>query len=386
VTPDLLTLPGSPSPAPSPTGPGAGFIAPPVAPGRGLLNAALWATHRPWLAAVAVGLLIAVVAGRNLLQLWRHRYHAAGARLVTVAPPPEVDGHGAGVLWANLAGILTPSRSRRWLYGNPHVVWQYTWTGRQLVIGLWVPGTVPPGSIEAAVRAAWPGAATTTSPATAPVPAGTVAVGGHLTPAKPQWLPLQTEHDNDPLRALLAAGAGLRADEYGCVQILARPASPRRSVRARRAAGRLRDGRPGMAAFNPALPLLWILEAFLPGHRGSPSRTSQPPVRRDPHLERDARASLDKTAQPLWQTGIRYTAAKTSHRAGADPRDRLRGIADRLASSFAVYTAHNQLTHRTRMPHPVQRFRTSVCRTPASRALARDHLVAPATPCATAGQ
>jgi hypothetical protein len=83
------------------------------------------------------------VAGQNLLAAWRHARHADGARLVTIAPPPQVDEHGAAALWANLAGILTPSRRRRLLYGSPHVALQYTWTGRELLISLWVPGTVP---------------------------------------------------------------------------------------------------------------------------------------------------------------------------------------------------------------------------------------------------
>ena len=48
----------------------------------------------------------ASVAGRNLLDGWRHRRHATSARLVTVAPPPEVDPHSAAALWANLHGAL----------------------------------------------------------------------------------------------------------------------------------------------------------------------------------------------------------------------------------------------------------------------------------------
>ena len=88
-----------------------------------------------------------------------------------IAPPPQVDPDGAAALWANLAGTLTPSRRRRLLYGTPHVVWQYTWTGRQLPISVWVPGTVPAGAVEAAVRGAWPGATvTTTDAADPPIP------------------------------------------------------------------------------------------------------------------------------------------------------------------------------------------------------------------------
>ncbi|MEU5554264.1 DUF87 domain-containing protein [Micromonospora sp. NPDC047793] len=318
-----------------------------------MVDAAVWVTQRPWLAVVAAGLLAVWVAGRNLVEIWRHRHHAHGARLVTIAPPPEVDPHSAGALWANLAGVLTPSRRRRVLYGAPHVVWQYTWSGRQLLISIWVPGTVPPGAVEAAVRAAWPSSATTTdNHPQPPIPLGArPAAGGHLLPVYAEWLPLATDHDTDPLRPLMSAGAQLKPGEYACVQILARPATPRRAARARRAAGRLRAGKTAVPAINPAAPVLWLLDVFLPG--GGAGRATSPVSRRDPTVERDVRAILDKTAHPLWQTGIRYGVATTSRRPAADPSGRLRGIADTLASAFAIYTGRNRLSHRARMSAPV---------------------------------
>ncbi|MFE9206624.1 type IV secretory system conjugative DNA transfer family protein [Micromonospora sp. NPDC007230] len=336
---------------PSPSAPGTDVLPPPTGPARWLLDAAGWAAQRPWLLAVAAAALVAYIAGRNLLQLWRHHRHAHGARLVTIAPPPEVDPHSASALWANLAGTLTPSRRLRWLYGSPHVAWQYTWTGRRLLIGVWVPGTVPPGAVEAAVRAAWPGAACTTVDTPAPpIPLDVpTVVGGYLLPTTAEWLPLRIDHDNDPLRALMSAGSQLRADEHACVQVLARPAAPRRGLRARRAAGRLRDGKTAVPAVNPATPLLWLVEAFLPG-RASTARRPWPTSRREPGVERDVRAILDKTSHPLWETAIRYAVGKDSRRAGTDQRPRLRGIADTIASSFAVYSGRNRLTPRARMP------------------------------------
>lgn len=357
MTPPLDALnpaPAVPSPASGPTsGPGAGVVAPPADPADAVVDAAVWVVQRPWLAAVAAGLLVLAAAVRNLVGIWRHRRHTRGARLVTIAPPPEVDPHNAAALWANLAGILTPSRRRRLLYGTPHVVWQYTWSGRQLLISIWVPGTVPPGAVEAAVRAAWPSSATTTDDTPGPpIPLHAhPAAGGHLLPVHAEWLPLATDHDTDPLRPLMSAGAQLKTGEYACVQVLARPASPRRAARARRAAGRLRAGKTALPAVNPAAPLLWLLDIFIPG--GSGGRPATPATGREPTIERDVRAILDKTAHPLWQTGLRYAVATTSTRAGADPRGRLRGIADTLASAFAVQTGRNQLTHRTRMTAPV---------------------------------
>ncbi|MER7276644.1 DUF87 domain-containing protein [Dactylosporangium sp. NPDC000244] len=339
-------------PAPSPVPDRPGFGTPPPAPGVvRLLDAVHWAADHPWLLAVAAVLVAGWVAGRNGIAGWRHHRHAAGARLVVVAPPPEVDEHSAGMLWANLHGLLTPSPWRRLRYGTPHVAWQYTWTGRQLQIGIWVPGTIPPGAVEAAVRAAWPAAATTTGPDTPPLPLDfTAATGGHLLPQAAEWLPLRTDFDADPLRALMTAGAQLRPAEHACVQILTRPAPPRRITRARRAAGRLRDGHPAIPIFNPAAPLLWLLDAVLPGPAAR--RTGGLAQHRDPHLDRDVRAIVDKTAQVLWTAGIRYGVATTSDRPGATPDGRLDGIADAVASSFAVHTARNRLTHRTQMRHP----------------------------------
>ncbi|WP_319461468.1 type IV secretory system conjugative DNA transfer family protein [Micromonospora sp. RTP1Z1] len=351
--PETLSLLVSPPPAPSPPGPGAGLVVPATGPSRWVADAADWAVQRPWLLAVAAAGFIASVAGRNLLDLWRHRRHADNARTVTIAPPPQVDATGAAALWANLAGTLTPSRRRRLLYGSPHVVWQYTWTGRRLLISIWVPGSVPQGAVEAAVRAAWPGAATSTIAAGPPIPLEVrAAVGGHLLPTAAEWLPLATDHDSDPLRALMSAGSGLKANEHACVQVLARPATTRRAARARRAAGRLRDGKTAVPMLNPAAPLLWLIELFLPP-RTVGSRSTVPAGRRDPGVERDVRAILDKTSHPLWQTGIRYAVAKNSQRSGTDPQGRLRAVADAVASSFAVYAGRNRLAHGARMSSPV---------------------------------
>ncbi|MBQ0896033.1 ATP-binding protein [Micromonospora sp. U56] len=344
------------APTPHPSGPSTGFVVPATGPGRWVVDAAGWAVQRPWLLAVAAAALIASVAARNILGLWRHRRHADGARLITIAPPPEVDPHSASALWANLAGTLTPSRPQGLLHGSPHVVWQYTWTGRQLLSSVWVPGTVPPGAVEAAVRAAWPGAACTTDDTTAaPIPLDTgAAVGGHLLPTAAEWLPFHTDHDNDPLRALMSAGSGLRADEHACVQILARPATARRARRARRAAARLRDGKTPIPTINPATPLLWLVDAFLPGRTAPATRQGSTSGRRDPGVERDVRAILDKTSHPMWQTSIRYAVAKNTQRAGANQLGRLRGLANTVASSFAVHSGRNRLAHRARMPAPLQ--------------------------------
>src|SRR5690606_41678798 len=293
--------------------------------------------------------------GRGLLARWRHARLAAGARLVTIAPPPAVDPAGAAALWTTLAGVLTPSPWRRRLCGTPHIAFEYTWSGRQLAINLWVPGRVPPGAVEAAVHAAWPGAACTTRPATPPIPtAAAVATGGALVPALADTLPLGTAHHDDPLRPLIAAGARLSDREHATVQIVARPATPARARRARAAAAALRRHRGGDPlaraigdlARAGVEPVLWPIGVFLPGpaprtttsHAGRYAAAAGDPLR-----ERDARASPDKTHPgPLWEIATRYAVTPTTPTGGGRhgrfrrrPRPdrrtgkRLRGLAHR---------------------------------------------------------
>ena len=174
-----------------------------------------WVVARPWLGLVAAALIVAAVFGHDQLLNWRHRRFVIGTRWVTIAAPPEVTTEAAAAFWTTLVGVLTPSVWRRRLYGYPHVGWEYTWTGRALSIQLWVPGTVPPGAIEAAVRAAWPAATMTTADADAPIRAGVgQQAGGAHWPQHADVLPLRVEHAADPLRALLAAGAEVRHREH----------------------------------------------------------------------------------------------------------------------------------------------------------------------------
>jgi hypothetical protein len=311
--------------------------------------------HAVLTAAITAAALVATVAGRVWPASRRHRHHSFGSRLIRIAPPLDVEPASAAALWANLAGILSLSLRQRLLFGPPHVVWEYTWTGRQLHIGVWVPGTVPPRVVEQAVRGAWPAATVTTHAAEPPIPTGlTHATGGQLLPLFGDWLPIDSDGKTDPLRAVLAAGTGLRDNEHASIQILARPASRRRVRAARHVAGRLRYGKPATPTIDVAAPIRWLLDAVL--QIAVPQPTAAHPsvtTLRDPHLDRQVRAIVDKTSQPLWDTALRYVAA-TTPRGHTDPMPRLRGICDGLASAFAVYTGHNQLSHRVRSRHPLQ--------------------------------
>ncbi|MEV6527907.1 type IV secretion system DNA-binding domain-containing protein [Longispora sp. NPDC051575] len=310
-----------------------------------------WVIDRPWLAAVALVVVFGVVAARNLIAARRHRYHAANARLITIAPPPDVDAKGARALWSNLGGALAPSWWRRVVFGAPHVVWQYAWAGRQLTISIWVPGTIPPGAVETFVRSAWPSASCTIHDEPAgPIPTGPAAAGRHLLPHAPEWLPFATGQDIDPLRPVLAAGSQLHDSEYAAVQILARPARPSRVRRARRAAERLRAGKPATAQFNPAKPLVWIMDLFVS------NKTHTTPVPRplpDLFAQRDVKGIAEKVSGiPLWETAVRYAVAADPRLTKGKARGRLRGLGDTIASAFAIYSARNGLTRRTRMHAP----------------------------------
>ena len=164
---------------------------------------------------------------------------------------------------------------------------------------------IPPGLVERAVEAAWPGARTETVPAVPPLVGDGVATGGALALALPEHYPLRTEHKVDPLRPLIGALAGLGESESACVQILARPVTGRRLDPAPQ--GRRRP--PRRAARHPPGP------PRRPGHprTGRPGRPAT-----DPSRGADVADILDKAAQPCWAIAVRYAVATTATDRQAD--------------------------------------------------------------------
>ena len=304
--------------------------------------------------------LTAALLGRAWLRRRQHAALAADARVITVLAPPLADPAGGEALWGNLGGLLRPRWARLW-HGQPHIGFEYTWAGPVMTIGVWVPGTVPPGMVERAIEAAWPGAHAVTTPATPPLPPGALVTGGTLRLARTEVLPLKTDHGSDPLRALAAAGSGLTAGEHAIVQVLTRPVTGARLRRARRAARRLRTGHParhlsmGLPARQGARLLLDVLT---PGSRGAARRGAASP---DPGLAAEVRAAVIKSAGPQWDTQIRYATATTAipaargrlrdKAAQAQARARLRGLAHGLASATALYAGRNWLARR-HLRHP----------------------------------
>lgn len=316
----------------------------------------------PIVAPVLAVLAAVIVTGRRW---WARRCHElllADARQVTVLAPPQVDPAGGAALWSNLVGLLRPGW-RRALTGQPHVAYEYVFSEAGVAIRLWVPGVIPPGLVERAVEAAWPGSHTRVGPAHPPLPAAgdgrrRVVVGGELRLARPEALPIRVVFDADPLRALIGAPVGLGRDEHACVQILARPVTGRRVQRARRAARRVHTGG------SPRL-VGRLLDVVTPGVRTGVSRraAAQGSVHSDPQtsLEYAAqnRAIVTKQRGSQYETVIRYAVATLLPADVTDgevraARDVARGRAHALAASYASYTEHNHYTrHRLRDPGTV---------------------------------
>ncbi|MFD8716919.1 type IV secretory system conjugative DNA transfer family protein [Streptomyces sp. NPDC059629] len=277
---------------------------------------------------------------------WRRRCRrmlGADARVVSVLPPPTADPAGAEALWANLLGLLRPAWRRR-LTGQPHLAWEYAFDRETIRIRLWVPGTVPPGMVERAIEAAWPGARTRTAPAP---PLDLLArpqveaAGGELRLARPEALPIRTGFPADPIRALLGAPVGLGAGEQAVIQILARPVTGRRIAKARRATRRARAGRP-------VRPVGRLLDVLTPGYRPPRSRRAAPVLNHQTALEESAedKVIVVKQRGAPYETRIRYAITATvpdeaSSELRAAVRERLRGRGHAIASAFAAFTEHN---------------------------------------------
>jgi hypothetical protein len=383
-----------PAPAPAPTpaltstpvgggpDPGAGWVGRTLSDPGGLVHAVLdhardlTASYGPRAVLVAAVTVLAWAAVRAWARARRRARWAQRARLVTITPPPAVDPAGGPALWGHLVGLLRPAWARA-LSGQPHLGFEYTWAGPTARIDVWVPGVIPPGLIERAVEAAWPGAHTNTRPCPpsgGPLPAGDRCTGGRLRLARHEILPLAGGQDADPLRAVFGAATRLTPDEHACVQILARPAAGRRVRAARRAARHLQHA-------LPARPAARLLDLLTPGPT-SRRDTRTGPV--DPQRAADLRAATTKLSEPLWEVRILYGVthpdlrprpphhldARTGpelepgpepgprHEPSSGPsrvgvRGRLRGNAHALASAFALYSGRNFLTRR-RLRHPAR--------------------------------
>jgi hypothetical protein len=323
----------------------------------------------PEIGPVAVIAVVGLVVAARWWRARRQRRLTRDARVVTVLAPPTVDPAGAEAVWANLVGLLRPAW-KRLLFGQPHLAFEYVFSHHGVHLQMWVPGAIPPGIVERAIEAAWPGAHTRTRPATAPIPTTgrerepVVAVGGELRLARSEALPIRSDFPRgvDPVRALLGAPVGLGPRERAVVQVLARPVAGHRVRSARRAARRLHTGHSprlvgrvldtvqGVLAPGPSRP-----------RRPSGTTASAPAgtVDRQTSLEYAAQDRVITTKQRghQYETRIRYAVAAvldpdaTSGQQAA-VREVLRGRAHAVASAFAPFAEHNSYARR-RLRHPL---------------------------------
>jgi hypothetical protein len=287
-----------------------------------------WLHRHGWKVAATLppGVLMASV-GRFLLIRLRHRAATRGARCLEILAPPVAELPGAEALWGNLLGLLRPAW-KRVLFGQPHLTFEYHFGAGGVRILMWVPGTVPQHLVDHAIEAAWPSARTTVVEAAPPVPLTGQATGGQFVIAREERLPIRSNHDEDPLRALLGAGVGMPAWQHTAVQILARPATGRRLSR-----------RPGL----PVALLRAILDLTIPG----PSRQHREldhALRLEHYAE--ARAVRDKALQPRYEVAIRYAVQGDDGGVPKLRRRAIRGRAHAVAAAFSLYSGHNRLERR----------------------------------------
>ena len=279
--------------------------------------------HALPLLAAAAALLCVFVLVRLLLGRRRERNQAAQARLVRIGVPPEVDPDGALLLWSALHDLLRP-RLRRLLQGQPQLGWEIASGAAGIEFRIWLPHAVPPGLVERALAAAWPGLTVSERTADPAPDREHVLAATELVLSGSEWFPLGGERGGDPLRLVLGQLAGLEHDETALVQVVCRPATTRERARLHAAARRIRAG-------LPAGRLVRLLELFA-------SRPTARPAA-DPTVAPDVRAVLEKAAHPLFQVAIRLAVSSPSS-------ERARGRIHALAGAFAAYEGRVGLRRR----------------------------------------
>lgn len=193
----------------------------------------------PWLlaAVVLLGALLLVVRVAYR-RVWRRTVRRG--YWVQLIPPRVLDPTQAGGVWRLLAALARRTRTG-WHLARPPLAFEVYASGGQLVAGLWLPHWVPLSAVTAEVTRAWPGVRAQRR--TPPVVAASegwrvagfrlVATGSDLGPLTDDPRPSGRVvrgpgSDADPLRAVLAGMA--RPDGPAVLQVLARPATPKRSA------------------------------------------------------------------------------------------------------------------------------------------------------------
>jgi len=326
-------------PIPTPTGPLSEFLEDPWELLRDIAEWALLAARVALIGAGVVLLFLAIVVG---FRVWRERRLRSSARRIRILPPPGVAGApGAEMLWMSLHSVLRPWW-RRLLSGQPYLAWEVVARPEHVEMAVWVPRAVPPGLVERAIDASWPGAKAVEIPGD-PIEwaaGGRTPEGGQshlevteLALAENPRFVIGTPGEG-ALGLVLAGLTGLADGEAAVIQVLARPAATASRKRMLRAAWRLKVGarRARRATRGMQMPFL------------------------NPALENDVRALLEKASSPLWHCLARVAVCAPS-------RQRARGRIHGLAGAFAVYEGRNGFRRR-RWPGATRRMRKRVLSRP----------------------
>ncbi|BBG02800.1 MULTISPECIES: type IV secretion system DNA-binding domain-containing protein [Pseudonocardia] len=305
------------------------------------------------------------VTGSWTLRRGRERRDRHGAARVEIAVPPRVDPGSATAFWQHLLGLL-PARTRllRRLAGAPHVSFEYEFAPGGLTIALWVPSSIPPPQIAAAVRSAWPGARTTIAPTRPAVDPAHAEAGGRLRLARPPRFPIATDHRTDPLRAVIGAASPLPVGQRVLVQVLARPVSSARMAALTRTRARtpaaLAVRIAGLVASAAATLAQEIVTTLVhgPAHRATQParpRTAAGPDRWVDSAQNRAAAGKAHGSGGGYRVAIRYLATIDSPPAEHDGGDLARAVcaarARAVGAAFAGYSGHNHFRRRP-LHHP----------------------------------
>jgi len=283
-----------------------------------------------WIVPAIIATVAVAVVGNDRWDRWRQRQLAAGAVEVRIVAPPTVEAAGAAQFWTTMAAILSRPGWRHWLTGRPQVVFELRWARRRMTVAVWVPGPVDAQAVAAVAAAAWPASAVTIHPPAAnPTPG--MSAGGGLVLALAEAVPLQTRHDTDPLRQIVAAGARLGGGDSGRVQIVARPAPARRVARLAAAAVAYGHSRSPVTGLSWLADLVWA----------TPSSARPGAARLDDGRGRVVAAKL--ADRPHWQVSVRYTVTCAPGANLQAARHRAASLAAGIGGAFGVYSGPNRL-------------------------------------------
>lgn len=268
-----------------------------------------------------LGLAAGVWLASKLFIRLRDRRMTRSGRRIRILPPPSIPESGGLALWTALHGLIRP-RLKRLLLGEPPIVWEVVARADDLEISLWVPESTSIDSVTRAIESAWPGSSLVKVESAIPFRDADRVKTCQLKLALPEWFPIGSGPDADPVRLVLASMGNLKDDEAAVLQMVATPIpSGRGEQLVRRFNKAVLGRRSGLFG--------WL------SRRKPPVRPTIP----NPSQDGDVRMVHAKAAAPLWECTLRLGVAAAT-RGEAKARVRL------LATAFSMFEGRNGLRSR----------------------------------------